>query len=63
METALSLQDVSSKSEGKSALLYTGTRLARVVEELCAEVMPEVETYDIIDESLLREAIEAGSLT
>lgn len=47
----------------KLALLHTVTWLAKVIEELCAEVMPEVETYNIVDESLLREAIEAGRLT
>lgn len=45
------------------ALLHTVTWLPKVIEELCADMMPEVETYNIVDESLLREAIEAGRLT
>lgn len=36
----------------KLALLHTVVWLAKVIEELCAEVMPEVETYNIVDESL-----------
>lgn len=47
----------------KLALLHTVVWLTKVIEELCAEVMPGVETYSIVDESLLREGIEVGKLT
>jgi Asp/Glu/hydantoin racemase len=48
---------------GKLALLHTVAWIINVIQELCAELMPEVETYNIVDESLLREAIEVGRLT
>lgn len=47
----------------KLALLHTVIWIAKVIDDLCAELMPEVETYNIVDESLLREAVEAGRLT
>jgi len=47
----------------KLALLHTVVWLPKVMQDMCAEVMPEVKTYNIVDESLLQEAIERGELT
>ena len=43
------------------ALLHTVTGLTSVFQQLCAELMPEVEIYHIVDESLLRNTIREGA--
>jgi len=47
----------------KLALLHTVVWLTDAIEDLCVEMMPEVTTYNSVDESLLRDAIELGELT
>jgi Asp/Glu/hydantoin racemase len=43
------------------ALLHTVTGLASVFQQLCAELMPNVEIYQIVDESLLKNTIRDGA--
>lgn len=45
------------------ALVHTGTFLASIFSDLCHEAMPQVETFNIVDESLLKNTIAAGELT
>lgn len=45
------------------ALLHTIVWISKEIQDICLEVMPEVETYNIVDEGLLRQAMEAGRLT
>ncbi|MGC8839329.1 MAG: aspartate/glutamate racemase family protein [Anaerolineae bacterium] len=47
----------------KLALLHTVVWLTKVIGDLCAEVMPEVKVYHMVDESLLQEAIAKGGPT
>ncbi len=48
---------------GQLAFLHTVAWLPQVFGALCTELMPEVEIYHIVDESLLREVIRTGNLT
>ncbi|HXZ98582.1 MAG TPA: aspartate/glutamate racemase family protein [Candidatus Acidoferrum sp.] len=43
------------------ALLHTVTGLASTFQQLCAELMPNVEIYQIVDESLLKNTIREGA--
>jgi Asp/Glu/hydantoin racemase len=45
------------------ALVHTGAFHAPVFKALCHELMPEVRTFNIVDESLLDSTIVAGQLT
>lgn len=45
------------------ALLHTGTFLASIFTDLCHEAMPEVEVFNIVDESLIKNTIAANKLT
>jgi Asp/Glu/hydantoin racemase len=45
------------------ALLHTVGGLIPTFSALCQEVMPEVEAFNMVDESLLRNTIQAGQLT
>lgn len=45
------------------ALLHTVAGLVPTFQELCRELLPEVETFNLVDESLLRSTIRAGRLT
>lgn len=45
------------------ALIHTGTFLPAVFTELCREVMPDVEVFNIVDESLIKNTIAANKLT
>lgn len=45
------------------ALLHTGGFLAPMFADLCARVMPDVRTFNIVDESLIANTIAAGELT
>jgi len=47
----------------KMFLLHTVTSLVQVFKTLCDEVIPDVEIVNIIDESLLKDAITTGRLT
>jgi Asp/Glu/hydantoin racemase len=47
----------------KLFLLHTVTSLVEVFKGLCDEVMPDVEVVNIIDESLLKDAMAIGRLT
>ena len=47
----------------KLALLHTASFLAPVFTEMCAELMPDVEVYNIVDESLIKNTIAANELT
>ncbi len=45
------------------ALLHTGTFLASIFTDLCHETMPDVEVFNIVDESLIKKTIAANRLT
>jgi Asp/Glu/hydantoin racemase len=45
------------------ALVHTGTFLTPVFKSLCQELMPEVKTFNIVDESLINNTVAAGRLT
>jgi Asp/Glu/hydantoin racemase len=45
------------------ALLHTVSGLAPVFGELCQEIMPGVDTFNMVDESLLKNTIQSGALT
>jgi len=45
------------------ALLHTVGGLIPTFSALCQEVMPDVDTFNMVDESLLRNTIQAGQLT
>jgi len=47
--------------KNKLALLHTVAGLASTFQQLCAELMPNVEIYHIVDESLLRNTIREGA--
>lgn len=44
-------------------VLQTSQVSSAALKELCAEVMPDVTVYQIIDDSLLAETVENGSIT
>lgn len=49
---------------GKSiVILQTSQISSAVLKELCKELMPDVTVYQIIDDSLLAETVENGSIT
>ncbi|HRW09182.1 MAG TPA: aspartate/glutamate racemase family protein [Caldilineaceae bacterium] len=45
------------------ALLHTGTFLASVFTDLCHEAMPDVEVFNMVDESLIKNTIKANQVT
>ncbi len=45
----------------KLALLHTVVGLTGIFQQLCVELMPNVEIYHIVDESLLRNTIREGA--
>lgn len=45
------------------ALIHTAGILISVFGDLCKEIMPGVKTFNIVDESLIGNTIEAGKLT
>ncbi len=45
----------------KLALLHTVAGLTTTFQQLCAELIPDVEIYHIVDESLLKNTIREGS--
>ncbi len=45
------------------ALIHTGTFLASVFTDLCHEAMPDVDVFNIVDESLIKNTIAANMLT
>jgi Asp/Glu/hydantoin racemase len=47
----------------KLALIHTATINATTITQLCKEAMPDVEVFNIVDESLLKNTIEAQALT
>ncbi len=47
----------------KLALIHTATVNAATITQLCKEVMPDVEVFNIVDESLLKNTIAAQKLT
>ncbi|MBE6466649.1 aspartate/glutamate racemase family protein [Denitrobacterium detoxificans] len=44
-------------------LIQTGIGSSSAFADLCAEIMPDIHAYQIIDDSLLPEIIKAGGLT
>lgn len=46
----------------KLALIHTSPTLAPLFSELCAKWMPEVNIFHMVDESLIKNTVEAGSL-
>jgi Asp/Glu/hydantoin racemase len=48
-------------SKKKLAVLHTVAGLTTTFQQLCTELMPEVEIYHIVDESLLRNTIREGA--
>ena len=47
----------------KLALIHTGSFLAPVFTEMCKSTMPDVEIFNIVDESLIQNTIAANELT
>ena len=47
----------------KLALIHTATVNATTITQLCKEVMPDVEVFNIVDESLLKNTIAEQKLT
>ena len=47
----------------KICIIQTGTASSEELMTLCAEMMPEVSAYQIIDDSLLKEISAVGGLT
>ncbi|MEZ4736148.1 MAG: aspartate/glutamate racemase family protein [Caldilineaceae bacterium] len=47
----------------KLALIHTATINASTITQLCKETMPDVEVFNIVDESLLKNTIAAQKLT
>ncbi|NJN81918.1 MAG: aspartate/glutamate racemase family protein [Caldilineaceae bacterium] len=45
------------------ALIHTASMLAPTLTELCRAAMPDVEFFNIVDESLLKNTIAAGEVT
>ena len=45
------------------ALIHTGTFLPAVFTALCHETMPDVEVFNIVDESLIKNTMAANKLT
>lgn len=45
------------------ALVHTGTFLASVFTDLCRQSMPDVDVFNIVDESLIKNTIKANQLT
>lgn len=45
------------------ALIHTGTFLASVFTDLCHEAMPDVDVFNMVDESLIKNTIAANKLT
>jgi Asp/Glu/hydantoin racemase len=48
-------------SKKKLAVLHTVAGLTSTFQQLCTELMPEVEIYHVVDESLLRNTIREGA--
>jgi Asp/Glu/hydantoin racemase len=48
-------------SKRKLAVLHTVAGLTTTFQQLCTELMPEVEIYHIVDESLLKNTIREGA--
>jgi len=46
----------------KLALIHTSPTLTPLFGELCAKWMPEVKIFHMVDESLIKNTVEAGSL-
>ena len=47
----------------KLALIHTATVNATTITQLCKEAMPDVEVFNIVDESLLKNTIAEQKLT
>ena len=45
------------------ALIHTGVFLAPMFTEMCKEVMPDVDVFNIADDSLIQNTIAANELT
>ena len=45
------------------ALIHTASFLSSVFGELCHDILPDVETFNIVDESLIGNTIAVGQLT
>jgi hypothetical protein len=43
--------------------VHTSSPLVRVFLELCRTKLPDVETFNIVDDSLIKEVIKKGGLT
>jgi Asp/Glu/hydantoin racemase len=47
----------------KLALVHTSATLIPVFQELCSELLPDVQVFNIVDDCLVKNIIAAGSLT
>ena len=54
---------MTSDDVRRLALIHTVAGLVPRFHELAAELMPEVETFDIVDETLLRDATREGRVS
>lgn len=44
-------------------LIHTSATMVPIFKELCRAKLPEIETFDLVDDSLIRDVIRAGKLT
>src|SRR5258705_13854802 len=57
-------KDSSSGAEGKTlGLVHTSATLVPVFAELCNKFLPHVKTFNIVDDSLIKNPIACGELT
>ena len=47
----------------KLGLIHTSATLVPIFAQLCKDKMPNVDVFNIVDDSLVKGIIEAGSLT
>ena len=59
-KTSNSLSEVGGKTLG---LVHTSATLVPVFAELCSKYLPKVKTFNIVDDSLIKNTIACGELT
>ncbi|MFO0923153.1 MAG: aspartate/glutamate racemase family protein [Pirellulales bacterium] len=53
---------IISKQSKKIGLIHTSATLVPVFRDLCEELLQGVETFNIVDDSLIRDVIQQGSM-
>lgn len=60
----MSVQDLKKENKQKTVVsIYTGTSLVQPLEQIITEILPDVRSISILDNSLISEVIQAGGLT